>query len=181
MSERVLWQGSLDMLCGIYCAARLIACFKVQNSAPANQSKFFEVAAESAFYALMRSVEAGGFLTAKRLCESRPGKGGGFKDKELERIFNRLEEPEREGLTAIAFCRAKIARLKGSQRRALLSQGACAIVNEAGGNHWITVEGKHRDGGYKTFDPSLEDSVECIPQINWSKGLFIGPAEGFKV
>ena len=169
------------MLCGIYCAARVIACFRVRNSSPASQSEFFETEADRAFYALMRSTEELGWLTAKRLCEDRPRKGGGYKDKELERIFNTVAEKEREGLTAIAFCRAKIERLKGSQRRDLLARGACAIVNEAGQNHWITVEGKHPNGGYRTFDPSLDDPKESIPQISWKKGLLIAEPTVFQI
>ena len=179
MGKRLVWQGSFDMLCGIYCAAHLIACFKVKNSSPENQAEFYESAAETAFYKLMLSVEGCGLLTAERL--ARPNsKKSGFNDRQLEKIFNNLEDKDREGLIAIAFCRSKIKILKNSERRAMLRRGACAIVNQSGENHWITVDGKHRDGGYYSFSPCLEDVNKSIPQIGWEKGLFVAEPKVIK-
>ena len=179
------------MLCGIYSSAHLIACFKVKAAgargcveliaSAEKHREFYEEAVEAAFYALMKSLEANKLLTAKRLCESRPKKGGGFDDKTLEKVFNALDEDDREGLCALAFCRAKVKKLRGSQKRKILAAGACAIVNQSGENHWITVEGKHPDGGYWSFDPSRDDPKQSIPQVGWSKGLFIGKPEVLEV
>lgn len=173
MSEIKIWQGKHDMLCGIYCAAHLIACYKVANNNPKNQSEFYLSETEAAFYALMRSVERLKWLTAKRVCESRPKKGGGFKDTEMEKIFNGLNAKECENLTAIAFSRAKISKLRGSKKRSILRRGASAIVNEPGELHWITAEGIHRDGGYCCFDPSLDYPKRRLSKISWDKGLLI--------
>jgi hypothetical protein len=174
VSNKVVWQGSFDMLCGIYCAAHLIACFKVRNSAtPENHAEFYENAAETAFYHLMISVENLGMLTAQKLAEPNSKKSG-YSDKQLEKIFNHLTFDNREGLKAVAFCRAKIKNLKGSERRAIMRKGACAIVYESGENHWITIEGKHQDGGYCSFDPSIEGASQRVARISsWSKGVFI--------
>ena len=168
------------MLCGIYCAARLIACHKVRNTNPDNQLEFYENAADTAFYKLMISVEECGYLTAKKIACSAPKMGGGFKDKQLQRVFNKLGEVDREGLKTIAFSSSKIKAINGSDCRRIIDQGAYAIVNQSGENHWITIEGKHRSGGYYSYDPSEGGSTSSVPQIGWSKGLFVAEPEVLK-
>jgi hypothetical protein len=180
VSEQAFFQGSADMLCGIYCAARLIACHKVRNNAPSNQLEFYESSADAAFFRLMVSVEECNYLTAKKIACPDPKKGGGFKDMQLQRVFNRLDKIDREGLTAIAFSSARIKALKGSECRKILDNGAYAVVNQSGENHWITIEGKHRDGGYYSYDPSEGGSIRSVPQIGWSKGLFVADPEVLK-
>ena len=179
MTKQPFFQGSADMLCGIYCAARLIACHKVLKADPENQAEFYERAADDAFYKLIISVEECKLLNAARIACPDPKKGGGFKDKQLQRVFNRLKDTDREGLKAIAFSSSLMNSLKGSEYRDMLKRGAYAIVNQSSENHWITIEGKHRDGGYYSFDPSEGGSTSSVPQIGWGKGLFIAEPKVF--
>ena len=180
MTKQSFFQGSADMLCGIYCAARMIACHKVRKADPENQAEFYEQAADEAFYKLMISVEDCKLLNAARIACPDPKKGGGFNDRQIQRVFNKLAETDREGLKAIAFTSSKIGPLKGSERRNILERGAYAIVNQSGENHWITIEGKHRDGGYYSYDPSEGGSISNVPQISWRKGLFVAEPKVLK-
>lgn len=175
MSNRVTWQGSFDMLCGVYCAAHLIASFAVKEKATRkNQSDIYENAVEEAFGKLVRSMEQVGLLRADKIVA---GKGcAGLTDRQIESIFNNLSEKSRAGLKAVAFSRPKIKAMRNSERRHVLESGARAIVQEHGGDHWITVEGRHEDGGYRTFDPQLTDNTKHRTKLGWEKGVFIGKA-----
>ena len=162
-------QGNLDMLCGIYCAARIIACYTVAHRAnPKNQASIFEKAAKNAFRNLVVSAENEGLLTAKKIASEN----GGYYDHELVEIFNGMTLRRRLNLSAVSFRDPMIKRLKNSERRDLIvSFGSCAIVQEDGDRHWIMVEGLHREGGYSCYDP--EGVVEQRKRLSWSRGLFV--------
>ena len=72
MTIKVTWQGSFDALCGIYCAAHLIACFTVKETVKdkatlKKQRKIYESAASDAFARLMESMEQVGLLKANKI------------------------------------------------------------------------------------------------------------------
>lgn len=175
MAKNSIWQGSLDMLCGIYCATRLIACYTVAGRAnPKTQKAIYDTASRNAFRNLIQSAEDLGYLKARKIANQSVG---GYYDNELEKIFNNLSPRKRYNLTALAFTRPEFKALKNSQRRDLvLSFDACAIVQEHGKKHWITIEGKHRDGGYSCFDPQIPDNTARRQKLRWERGLIISTA-----
>ena len=188
MTNAVSWQGTCDALCGIYCAAHLIACYAVmRRSTQANQLSFYKKESEKAFHHLLFSMEDKELLTAQKL--SIRSRYGGLTDRQIEAVFNNLAPENRENLTALAFSRPQLSKLTNTQHREILSNGACAIVHEHGKDHWIsaadeeigekwvTVEGRHRDGGYCCFDPDLRKNTKRRTRLRWDKGVFIGPPE----
>ncbi|MXO74038.1 hypothetical protein GRI40_02230 [Altererythrobacter aerius] len=184
MSERLFHQGSGDMLCGLYCAAHLIACFKVKNKNPRNQMDFYVKAAELALQRLAESAQRLKLLTAEHLFEPKAENGGGFNDMALQRIFNGLEVADRENLRAIAFSSKRLKHLwgaeylKGSHGHDILAQGARAVVNQSRENHWVTVEGRHPERGYVSYDPSLDDPKSLVETIPWKRGgIFVAEPE----
>ena len=182
MPNRGLWQGKLDMFCGLYCATRIIACYAVAAKADdKTQPAVYEQAAERAFYHLLRSAEELGWLTARKIAAPNVG---GYTDLQVERIFNNLPARTRQGLQAIAFRRRAFQNLKNSERRALITDfNACAIIQEDGGRHWITVEGLDRDGDYSCFDPELGDGADTQgrkskrQRILWDQGVLVGKSK----
>ncbi len=172
MSDEIIWQGSFDMLCGIYCSARLIACYTVSETANLKTQKAtYEDVARNAFRNLMQSAENEGLLTAKKVASES---GGGFYDYEIEAIFNGLTPRRRRNLEAVRFTDARLSERKGSEKRRLISDmGACAIIQEDANRHWITAEGQHPNGGYACFDPQLNDPVKRRRAITWKRGVLI--------
>lgn len=172
MSSRNVWQGSLDMLCGIYCAVHLIAHYTVAGRPNLNNRKaIYNFAARSAFRNLMQSAEDLGLLKATKIANYN---SGGYYDNEIEKIFNNLTPRKRYNLSALAFTNPKFKSLKNSERRTLVfDSGVSAIVSEHGGDHWIAVEGQHPDGGYACFDPQLSNNTSHRHRIKWERGLLI--------
>lgn len=172
------------MLCGLYCAAHLIACFKVKNNSPKRQLDFYGKAAERALQLLAESAERSNLLTAKHLFEPEASKGGGFNDMALQRIFNGVKIEDREQLRAVAFSSRRIKHLrgqkylKGSHGHQILNQGARAIVNQTRENHWVTVEGLCKSEGRVSYDPSSDEPKSIVTTIPWKRGgVFIAEPE----
>ena len=159
------------MLCGIYCAARLIARYTVADRANAKtQRATYENAAQNAFNNLIQSAEDLKLLKAKKIAH----KYGGYYDYEIERIFNNLTPRKRRNLNALAFSGTIFKHLLDSQRRDLIINLGCnAIVEQHGRKHWITVEGNHPDGGYECFDPQLTDNISRRKRLTWDRGVLI--------
>ena len=166
------------MLCGIYCATRIIACYKVASTAnEQTQAAVYEDAAQNAFHYLLESTEDLKLLTAKKLAHPIVG---GFTDLQLEKIFNNVPVRKRLGLQALSFRRSSFKSLANSERRShVIDFNSCAIIKEDGDRHWITVEGLDKDGDYACFDPELPDTDEILnrskrKRIAWDQGVLIG-------
>lgn len=173
MSTEVNWQGSFDAFCGVYCAAHVIASAAVKDGATlTNFRTLYKVRAEKAFGDLLGSLEDMGLLKASKIALA--SESCGYKHQQLERMINRLDESRREGLSAIAFSRAPIKTLTNSQRRNIISNGAYAIIQQNGKDHWIAVDAGTGAEGYQCFDPHPDTAVSSRSRISWSNGLFVG-------
>jgi hypothetical protein len=156
------------MLCGIYCAAHLIGCYAVAERANRKTQKaIYESNARIAFLNLLESLEKQRLLRARKIaCENV----GGFSDRQIAKVFNGLTARRRRNLFAVTFTDPLIRNLRNSERRELIFDiGACAIVQEDGSRHWITAEGRHRDGGYACFDPELPDPITRRERLGWER------------
>lgn len=170
-----IWQGSFDMLCGIYCLADILARHGTKAT---GKDQDYEEFAKAAFLKLMLSVEKCGYLKAKKIASD--GTAGGFTDKQLNRVFNEMSASARRGLASIAFSDRKWSKLTNSEWRGFISEGACAVVQEHGEDHWIGVLDYHRDGGYFCFDPQLSDNVCRRERLRWNNGLMVAKSAIFE-
>ncbi len=162
MPKQSAWQGSLDMLCGIYSAAHILSL---------NRKGSQEKLQDQAFRNLLLSAEEKKLFTAKHLTTR------GYYDRDLVVIINNLTPRRRHGLHATAFSHESLKSLYNRDRRALIRAGAYAIIQEHGTEHWIAVVRLRGDGGYHCFDPSLEDTTSRRQRVRWDRGVLLSPPD----
>lgn len=173
MSGKLNWQGSLDAFCGVYSAAHIIALASFDSGLSTNALKEqFRDRAIKAFADLLSSLEDAGLLKAAKIALHH--RYCGYSDLQLENMINNLSVRKTEGLRAIAFRRSAMKNFDSLAKRKMIANGAFAIIQENGEDHWIAVNGIDSDGGYECYDPHPESDVSHRQRISWTKGLIIG-------
>lgn len=159
-------QGTLDGFCGIYAAVHLIGELAAGD---------YEDSTEKAFFQILKSLERGHKLTAKRIASTN-GDEIGFTGKIIANAINDIPTRSAFGLAAISFHSSTFKSSKYRKNAKLAFEDGCGFVIAVDQkNHWVATRSVAKRKGYKCFDPWPDGEHKTFGKIFWDQGVMIGP------